>query len=295
MKIGIIGAGAIGILFGGYLAEAHHDITFYTRNPNVKHLYIEKERQVSKSIKCTVVHDIQPLYTMDLIIIAVKYHHLKQLKVVLDSLPTQVPLLFLQNGLLHLSFSSSLNQETILIGSVLHGASKINPTTVKHLGIGPTTIGTYRGKKDIMDVLVQSSSPDFPFLVKDHIEDTLFKKALLNCLINPLTTIARVENGVLLTNSSYAFILKSIFNELMLAFSEWNGQLLWEDVVTLCQKTANNRSSMLTDYENGRLMELETIVGAVILEASKRESELPVLNTLYLLLKEMNRVGEEHY
>lgn len=294
MKIGIIGAGAIGMLFGGYLAEAHHDITFYTRNRQVKHLYIEKEQQIPKPINCTIVHDIQPLLSMDLIIIAVKYHHLEPLKVVLDSLPKQIPLLFLQNGLLHISFTTSLKQETILIGSVLHGASKVNATTVRHLGVGPTSIGVYKGNYVVADELVQSSSAAFPFIKTDHIEETLFKKALLNCLINPLTTIATVENGVLLTNSSYSTIQKSIFKELMLAFEEWNGQLLWEDVVTLCQKTANNRSSMLTDYENGRLMEVDTIVGAVIQAALKRDRELPVLNTLYLLLKEMNRVGEDH-
>ncbi|MGB3100776.1 MAG: 2-dehydropantoate 2-reductase N-terminal domain-containing protein, partial [Psychrobacillus psychrotolerans] len=31
MKIGIVGAGAIGLLFGAYLSESDHDITFLVR------------------------------------------------------------------------------------------------------------------------------------------------------------------------------------------------------------------------------------------------------------------------
>ena len=51
---------------------------------------------------------------------------------------------------------------------------------------------------------------------------------------------------------------------------------------------------MLKDYENGRLMELDTIVGAIIEEASKRNKKLPILNAFYLLLNEKNKVGERH-
>ena len=33
-----------------------------------------------------------------------------------------------------------------MIGSVLHGATKKNNSTVQHLGIGPTYIGFYKGQ-----------------------------------------------------------------------------------------------------------------------------------------------------
>lgn len=140
---------------------------------------------------------------MDIIIVAVKYHDLSSLKKNLDSLPKETPLLFIQNGLLHLQFIDTLKQSNILLGSVLHGATKINPETVQHLGIGTTSIGFYKGKWQSLEQLLKSEAEQFPFQLTENIRQILFKKALLNCLINPLTTIARVQNGELIKNESY--------------------------------------------------------------------------------------------
>lgn len=293
MKIGIIGAGAIGLIFGGYLAEAKHEIVFFVRK-ETENLYIEKVPNNPELIKCKQVIEIEPLFSMDLIIIAVKYHHLEKLKSELDLLPKHIPLLFLQNGLLHLSFANQLKQETIMIGSVLHGATKITPSTVRHLGVGKTSVGVYKGVWEMSDEFFGSSSDDFPLIHTNHIETTLFKKALMNCLINPLTTITKVPNGMLIKNDSYRMIMKNMYEEMMDVFEEWNEMLLWEEVVELCKNTENNRSSMLSDYEKNRIMEIDTIVGAILAEAKKRNEVLPILNTFYLLLKEMNKVGDRH-
>ncbi|WP_144509370.1 2-dehydropantoate 2-reductase [Bacillus sp. FJAT-22090] len=296
MKIGIVGAGSIGILFGAYLAEANHNITFLVRNPKISDsLYIKKSNIAPQLITCNLEYRMQNLYEMDLIIIAVKYHHLHMIKDDLDALPSTIPLLFLQNGLLHLSFAKSLMQKNIMIGSVLHGATKINANTVQHLGVGVTSIGIYKGELYPIEELLKSSSEHFPIIFIPNIEEVLFKKAMLNCLINPLTTIAQVPNGDLVKVEAYKTIVKNMYEELVNVFEEWRERLSWEEVVTLCTNTQYNHSSMLKDYENGRLMELDTIVGAIINEAQKRNKELPILNTFYLLLNEKNKVGDRHH
>ncbi|MEK4485014.1 2-dehydropantoate 2-reductase [Psychrobacillus sp. FSL H8-0484] len=293
MNIGIVGAGAIGMLFGAYLSEAKHDVTFLIRNREMTdQLYIEKGDTSQQPIHCNLVYSIEKLYDMDLVIIAVKYHHLHQLKKELDLIPPKTPLLFLQNGLLHLPYVENLKQHTIILGSVLHGATKVNSTTVQHLGVGITSIGLYKGNWSRMKEFLCTEKEDFPLQFTTNIERILFKKAMLNCLINPLTTITKVQNGELIKNDTYKKILKSVYDELIEAFEEWKEHLSWEEVVTLCKNTEYNRSSMLKDYENGRVMELDTIVGAIIEEATKRNKALPILNTFYLLLIEANKVGE---
>ncbi|TQR08174.1 ketopantoate reductase family protein [Psychrobacillus soli] len=296
MNIGIIGAGSIGMLFGAYLAEAKHSVTFLVRNPNTPNkFYIEKSKAAQHLIPCNLVYSMDKLDEMDLIILAVKYHHLESLKDELDALPKDIPLLFLQNGLLHLAFANTLKHETIMIGSVLHGATKKDAQTVQHLGVGVTTIGMWRGKWTRIGELLPNTNEHFPVEFSTQIEDVLFKKAMLNSLINPLTTIARVPNGELVQNVAYKSIVKNIYDELIEVFEEWKDRFSWDEVVTLCTNTRYNHSSMLKDYENGRLMELDTIVGAIIEEASKRNKKLPILNTFYLLLNEKNKVGERHH
>lgn len=291
LRIGIIGAGAIGMLFGAYLSKAGHDISFLVRNKNLKELYI-KTNDMTEPIECQLVTSIKTLHQMDIIIVAVKYHDLSSIKNYLDSLPKDIPLLFIQNGLLHLKFIDTLKQSNILLGSVLHGATKINKKTVQHLGIGTTSIGLYKGKSVILEQLLQIDIGQFPFQFTQNIKQILFKKALLNCLINPLTTIAQVQNGELIKNDSYKKILRSIYEEIIEAFEDWKDLLAWEEVVSLCQNTEFNYSSMLKDFQSNRVMEVDTIVGAVLTEATHRKKSLPILNTFYLLLKEMNKVGD---
>lgn len=295
MNIGIVGAGSIGMLFGAYLAEAKHTITFLVRNPNTSNeFYIEKRNTTKQLIPSNLVYSMDKLNEMDLIIVAVKYHHLQALKDEIDALPKHIPLLFLQNGLLHLAFATTLKQDTILIGSVLHGATKKDTHTVQHLGVGVTTIGIWKGEWARIEELLLSPNAHFPLEMSTKIEDVLFKKAMLNSLINPLTTIAHVPNGAVVQNIAYKTITKTIYDEMLNAFEEWRGRFSWDEVVALCTNTQYNHSSMLKDYENGRLMELDTIVGAIIEEATKRNKKLPILHTFYLLLAEKNKVGERH-
>ena len=296
MNIGIVGAGAIGMLFGAYLSEAKHNVTFLVRDLNqLEQLYIEKSDAPRQLINCELVGNMSKLYKMDLIIVAVKYHHLHSIKKELDLMPPNIPLLFIQNGLLHLDFINNLKQSTIILGSVLHGATKKNPNTVQHLGVGITTIGLYKGEWSRLDEFLCSKKEEFPFKLVTDIEPVLFKKAMINCLINPLTTIAKVQNGDLIKNHAYNTILKNMYEEITGAFEDWKELLSWEEIVTICKNTEYNRSSMLKDYENSRKMELDTIVGAVIESAAKRNKELPILNTFYLLLNEINKVGGDNH
>ncbi len=295
LKIGIVGPGAIGMLFGAYLSEQGHSVTFYVKKNENKQLYIHTLDRGTREIDCKMTDEIEVLRNMDLVIIAVKYHHLSSVKEALDCLPKELPLLFIQNGLLHLTYIELLKQETILLGSVLHGAAKENTFTVSHTGKGVTTIGQWKGNWLLLEEFLKSGTSSFPLQLTSHIEHILFKKALLNCLINPLTAIARVPNGELLHNPSYHTIMKNIYKELLAAFPEWQSDLPWFEVEELCRNTASNRSSMLKDLENGRFMELDTIVGAVRERALERGKELPILQTFYLLLSEMNKVGDSHY
>ncbi|WP_277585739.1 2-dehydropantoate 2-reductase [Psychrobacillus antarcticus] len=293
MNIGIVGAGAIGLLFGTKLSESGHDITFLVRETSkVKRFYIEKNTGNPERIACDIVLDIADLKQMDLIVIAVKYHHLPQLEDQINSLPLHIPLLFIQNGLSHIAFLEKLKQETIMLGSVLHGATKKNNATVQHLGIGPTYIGPYKGEWSSIHNFIKSNNDQFPLILTKNMEQILIKKAMLNCLINPLTTIARVPNGELIKNDSYKVILRSMYNEMIEAFVEWKDRLTWDEVVALCENTEFNRSSMLKDYENGRMMELGTIVGAILEMAAQRQQTLPILRSFYLLLSEKNKEGE---
>ena len=84
-----------------------HDITFLVRETSeVNHFYIEKKTENPKQITCDIVSDIADLKRMDLIIIAVKYHHLTQLEDQLNSLPQAYPSSVFTKWFITYSFST---------------------------------------------------------------------------------------------------------------------------------------------------------------------------------------------
>lgn len=294
MKVAIIGAGAIGMLMGSYIAGAHMDVTMIVR----REAQAEQLRQhgitrtsasgevVQHSVAATT--DFTIIEGVDLCIVAVKYGGLKELAPQLTTYFSSIPLLFVQNGLAHVDFIERLPLRHIAFASVEHGALQINDHTVAHRGIGNLMIGWSEQQHHAFKDLEKGSSDSFPITYDYQVQQVLFRKAIINCLINPLTTILQVTNGGLIESPYGERFMRSLYDECMNAFPEMKKRLAYEDVVKVCRNTFDNESSMLTDYKQGRPMEVETIVSSVIGRAKKEGKTLPLLTALEQLLQALN-------
>ena len=58
-------------------------------------------------------------------------------------------------------------------------------------------------------------------------------------------------------------------------------------VMSVLEKTAKNRTSMLQDVENGRRTEIDAIVGTLVEAGRKNGVSLPRLETVYALVKSL--------
>ncbi|MGE7664092.1 ketopantoate reductase family protein [Ureibacillus composti] len=299
MNVVIVGAGAIGMLVASFIAESSYKVTIISKREEQANL-LKTNGIVRKNLNQTlqineveVMTDLSNISKNSVIIVAVKYAQLKDLYSSISSLPEDVPLLFIQNGLAHYEETLTLPQKTIFFGSCQFGAQKLNDYTVAHRGNGSMKLAFERGNHQAFAFLQQLQLDLLPIQIEENAEYMLFHKALLNCFINPLTAILKVKNGQLLESSHTLNIVESMYNELLSAFPEVKGNLLLEDVLDLCRKTSTNTSSMLTDFLQHRPTEIDTIVGAVIERASRRGSNLPTLSTLYHLLKVLEKSGEK--
>lgn len=283
MKVGIIGAGSIGMLIGSYLAEGNIAVTLLVRdreqkmqleNKGIRRIH-EGSIPVETSVNATL--DYQDIQAMDLLIIAVKYQNLAVVLQKLKEEKIKIPLLFIQNGLAHLNDVDKKDFPHIAFATVEHGALKKDSHTVSHNGIGKITIGERFGDPRKFDILEKVSSERFP--VQRHVDASfiLLRKVLINCLINPLTTILQVRNGELINDPHAHRLMKMLYQELIEAFPMMKDDLSFEAVEAVCRQTARNHSSMLADYYAKRPMEIETIVSAVIKKAEDEGKELPLL------------------
>lgn len=293
MEIGIIGAGSIGMLIGSYVSEAGIGVRMLVRNETQKmtlntqgigRIGIDGAKVTTDVLATTLYEE---LASVKLIIIAVKYKDLASVLRKLKEVNTKKPLLFIQNGLAHLGDVKEEYFPHIAFATVEHGALKKDANTVMHNGVGSLTIGERFGDARKFDIMEQASCEQFPVIRSSDAAFILLRKALINCLINPLTTILGLKNGELLINSHAHQLMRALYDELMSVFPEMAETLSFSAVESICQRTAANQSSMLADYRAGRMMEIAPIVSAVLNKAKKRGGSLPLLdmyeNILFVL------------
>lgn len=287
MKIGIIGCGAIGLLFAAYLSSKH-DITVYARRiEQIDEIskngltLLQKEEKISCSVQ--VKHISEGVFHEELVIIALKQYDLSSL-LKINGIETIPALLFLQNGMGHLSQVEKMNNPTILLGVVEHGAIKVNDSTVAHKGIGHTKFSIYRGDSESYKTIFSNQEmSEFQFQFVANWHQMLIDKLIVNAVINPLTAIFRVPNGELIENQYFHLFAQELFQEIVSALGLQNHSQLWKHVEDVCRNTAENRSSMLKDIEEGRKTEIDAILGYVLQQAAV--SSLPLTTNVYHAIK----------
>ncbi|UJF25830.1 ketopantoate reductase family protein [Planococcus sp. 107-1] len=281
MKFAVVGAGAIGMLIACLLKDAGEDVQLMPKTEKqakeIEEIGILKDHKLYQIPAITKFQLISP---DTYIIVAVKYDALQGLLPELSRECPDNPLIFLQNGMLHLELIEELPQQQIALGSVEHGALKVSATEIRHTGLGTIKFALARGEASIFKPLA-----DIQGFTSGWVEDAdqlLFRKVLLNCLINPLTALMEIQNGELLTNYHAYELLRNLYTELYLAFPEIEKLLPFEEVTALCASTSTNTSSMLADKLAKRKMELDTIL---LYTLRRSKVDLPLLKTLYNLLK----------
>jgi 2-dehydropantoate 2-reductase len=291
MNIGIIGAGSIGLLFASYLSKAF-SITLYTRT-------IEQAEEINQNGILLQKGEIQsrikvkafPLSmwkgTEELSIIAVKQYQLRPIieyLTKLDCIPKN--LLFLQNGMSHLTLLEKVDAAAILVGSVEHGASKINSYSVSHNGEGAVNIAAFKGKSSALSEFAEACAEiHFPITIKEDYYQMLVNKLIANAVINPLTALLQVKNGELISNTFYFSAVKKLFLEISSILNLEDPIKKFRDIINICKKTGDNQSSMLKDVKAGRKTEIDSILGFLLDEAAKQQKTAVNIETYYLLLK----------
>lgn len=290
MEIGIIGGGSLGLLYSYFLSEKH-DVCLYVHSQEQKDLIQQEgltfERNGEVIVKFITVKLFQDWYGHeDVTIIAVKQYHLSSIHEKLSTYSqSDKALLFLQNGMGHVKWFDKMHGE-VYVGSVEHGAMKLKANHVIHTGNGATKIANYRNSKVLFsDFVKKINSKVFPFLIEQNYEEMLLKKLVVNAVINPLTAILEVKNGELIHNKYFYQLAYDLFLEIEQSLSLKNGHQYFQNVVAVCEQTAQNRSSMLCDLEDNRLTEIDAILGYILEKAEEIEINTPIAKTFYRSVK----------
>lgn len=291
MKIVIIGAGAMGSVYGGLLAEADNEVYFldifkdHVDNINKDGLYIEGSSgdRYIKNIRATTKPE--EVGIVDLAIVFVKSTitdiAVEQNKAVVGK---NTIVLTLQNGLGNVEkISTIIPRSQIIAGTTSHGASLLGAGRIKHAGHGETVIGELNGtitnRIEEVAKVFRDAKLD-PVLVSDNVVGLIWDKLLVNLGINPLTAITGLKNGEILDYPETEWIAVEAVKEgtkvaEMMGIKLGNPNPIGH-FKEVSRATGANISSMLADVTNKRKTEINNINGAIVRYASKFNIETPI-------------------
>lgn len=297
MNIGIIGGGSIGLLLSGYLSKKHN-VTLYVNRNQQKDIIDSQQFHLLKASKpfrtmSIVVRQTSKLKREDCFIVCVKQPHIKTVISLFKGIKSEIPVLFLQNGMGHLEEIKKLSQPTY-VGVVEHGAKRIADNKVNHLGDGVIKLASVTGKHEELDWLVQQLHDDtFPFERMEDWNELLKRKLIINAVINPLTALFDVPNGSVIENESIRLLARNLCEEAADVL-KLDMNTSWERVLQTAANTSKNTSSMRADIQNHQKTEIEAISGYIIKRAG--ENNIPytffVYHSIVALEKKEKRIND---
>ena len=299
MKIAIVGAGAMGCLYGAKLSTTGNEVWLLdVAEENVKAI-VENGVAVEDNGDWTVYRNLNATMSpedvgpAEMAIICVKSNYTKEAIVGnRDVFGRGSVALTLQNGLGNVeAISEVIGSENVIAGTTGHGATVLGCGQVRHAGRGKTSIGELDGRmtgrlREIEHVLEEAG---FETECSINVMGILWDKLLVNVGINALTAICRVENGRIAESEDLAGLLEAAVREGEEVARAKGIVLNVDDAVVhakeACRATAMNKSSMLQDILNGRRTEIEMINGAVEREGKGVGIKTPVNMVLTRLVR----------
>lgn len=279
-NVAVIGLGSIGRLIAANIMEKGIYCCFLdsrsSRQHNEKFIYQKGKTVLNCSVPCGTGFKDADLYIVTL----KTYLNGEVLTALRDQITPRIPVLVLQNGMGNCeTVQEILPDNQIIPATTTAGAYRLENTVV-HAGDG----GIFYGGSIDLGWL---STDQLPWFKTAGIERMMLMKLAANSVINPLTALLKKTNGVLNSHKEQVKELtEEIYNvigriDCSITLDELN-RYIWD----IISRTAQNRSSMLSDLINGNKTEIDSIAGYVITQAEKHGIPLPKLRDVYNQIKE---------
>jgi len=301
MKVGIIGAGAVGSLFAHHFHEHLIDFVIYEKNKlivadieNNGLTFIKGE--TSKTIKPSISASPEILKETKIIFLFVKsYSTSDALSDISGLINKKQVIVSLQNGLGNIDeIKKFIDPAEIVYGSTTIGAAKSSLSTVVAGGSGIINIGGAESG-NVQRIHHLLNSADLNSYTVDNPDYYLWHKAAINAGINPIAAILGISNGEIITNRYASELQENIIREAVQSASANDITMDFTEVLKttreVCENTSANICSMLQDIRNGRQTEIESINGKIIDYAANKGIDLPFNKSLYLLIKSVESIS----
>ncbi|MCU0588738.1 MAG: 2-dehydropantoate 2-reductase [Syntrophobacteraceae bacterium] len=301
----VVGTGAIGGFYGARLAQAGARVSVVARSDHDRiragGIHVQSEggdvhfepRQVLRSAReC----DGPP----DIVLVATKViPGADTADLVQGAVGPGTSILLIQNGIdIEEPVSRAFPETEILSGLAFIAANRVGPGRILHLDYGRLTLGRYPSgpsrKAEMICSLLESVG--VPCLVTEDVVTARWQKLVWNAPFNPISVLAGgVDTQAILGSEELTRVARAVMEEvcrLAAAVQHPLSSDVIDQNIDGTRAMKPYKTSMLLDYENGRPMEVEAILGNAVRLARSNGVPAPHLETLYALLHLVNLKGD---
>ena len=293
VKIGIVGAGALGTLFGQRLA-AENDVVLLERRTEIVDAIRSGGLQVDGAARSVRVSaEPRELYGVQVLFVFVRATDtLRALRPFASELSPTTAIVSLQNGLgneeaIKTSLGSAI---PLVIGATTESGLSIGSGEVRRIGEGTTVLGSAGASPEIVNRVVRLLvDAGFRASAAYDIRPHLWGKLIANAAINPVAALLGRPNGVVLRDEHAGDVARSLAQEAATVANALRIPLPftdpWSYVREIVEQTAELDNSMLYDLRAGAPTEVDFINGAVVSAGRRAAVPTPHNETLTSLVK----------
>ncbi len=312
MRFAILGSGAVGGYFGAKLALAGQDVTFIARGAHLeairhKGLEVKSDKLGDFTVRAAAESDTAKVGPVDVAMVSVKaYDNPTALPMLTPLIGPDTVVLTLQNGVDSTDeVAAVVGKEHVLGGTTYVATALEGPGLIVQTGVHRSIIfGEVFGLPDVASAksgLVSRITPRVQaiadvFASADiHVTPVadarvpIWDKYVYLVAFSGFTGASRLAIGHIWKFPHVQEMFYATSREVA-AIAKAEGVTISENrFETLREYMANippsTRSSLLIDLEQGKRIEVEALQGAAVRRAQKHGLAVPIVSTLYALLK----------
>jgi len=302
LKVAVLGAGAMGCLFGGLLAEKGLSVVLidvwkdHVEEINKKGLKM-KGHGGDRIVKIKATTDPKTLKPVDAIIIMCKATALeKALTNSKNIIGDKTMLMSFQNGIGHEEIMQNIaGKDKVLGGSTTQASSIQGPGIIQNHASLPSWIGEYDGghSQRVKDLAETFTSHGLETIAEEDIKRRKWMKLFALTAIGPLSAIFDLHHTDLYIANKNQDMSRNLGKEIILE----TRQVAKADGVDVSEKDClemfnrivdsrqTNKSSMAFDVLKNRKTEIDFISGAVSKIGKKHGIKTPLNDLMYNFIK----------
>ncbi len=302
LKVAVLGAGAMGCLFGGLLAEKGLNVTLID-------VWKEHVEQINKNglkmdghggdrfIKVPATSDPSTIGKVDSVIVMCKATALEPaLKSIKNIIRDKTVFMSFQNGIGHEAIIKSIvGDEKVIGGTTTQASNILGPGHIMNHAALPSWIGEYDGgiTDRITEIADTFTAHNLEMIAAEDVKKRKWMKLFALTAIGPLSAIFDLHHTDLYINNNASDISRSLGKEIILETREValaDGVNVSKDECLfmfnkIVDTKQTNKSSMAFDVLYKRKTEIDFISGAVSQIGKKHGIATPLNDLMYKMIR----------